>query len=150
MNEDHLIAAAVLAGLNQGSAPQPQQRSASAGGLVGRMSDQKPPPSEAVTAVASLKPAPASSPVVKKRRGRRAKVPQPNFPGPPPVVIQTVKKPKTFENHSYRDFSQTPPELDFIRPTCISQMSFSQKVHDILSDPNFHTIIGVVTAWAIL
>jgi hypothetical protein len=51
-----------------------------------------------------------------------------------PRVIQVIKKPKTYMDHTYRDFSQVPPELDYSHPTEIDDMAFSQKVHDMLSD----------------
>lgn len=51
-----------------------------------------------------------------------------------PQVIQVVKKPKTYTDHSYRDFSQVPPEADYKHPTNIDEMTFSQKVFHMLSD----------------
>ena len=51
-----------------------------------------------------------------------------------PRVIQVVKKPKTYMDHSYRDFSQVPPEVGYVHPTSIDQMTFAQKVHHMLSD----------------
>ena len=51
-----------------------------------------------------------------------------------PRVIQVVKKPKTYMDHSYRDFSQVPPEIGYAHPTNIADMTFSQKVHHMLSD----------------
>ena len=40
-------------------------------------------------------------------------------------------------NHSYRDFSQVPPQADYEHPTEIKNMTFSQKVHHILSEPAY-------------
>lgn len=52
-----------------------------------------------------------------------------------PRTIQVIKKPKTFTNHSYRDFSSVPPEIDHVQPTEIDELTFAQKVHHMLSDP---------------
>jgi HSF-type DNA-binding len=45
-------------------------------------------------------------------------------------------------NHSYRDFSKVPPEIGYEHPRRIEDMSFSEKVHDILSDPSYASYIG--------
>lgn len=58
-----------------------------------------------------------------------------------PTVIQVVKKPRTFTNHSYRDFSLVPPEVNEVTPTEISKMTFPQKVHHILSQPQYSQFI---------
>uniref|UniRef100_A0A7S3LFR8 HSF-type DNA-binding domain-containing protein n=1 Tax=Amphora coffeiformis TaxID=265554 RepID=A0A7S3LFR8_9STRA len=51
-----------------------------------------------------------------------------------PRVIQVIKKPKTFMDHSYRDFSIVPPEPGYVHPTKIEDMNFAQKVFAMLSD----------------
>lgn len=50
-----------------------------------------------------------------------------------PRLVSVIKKPRTIMNHSYRDFSCVPKELKQEEPTKIEDMSFSQKVHSILS-----------------
>ena len=54
------------------------------------------------------------------------------------ITVQFINKPKTYVNHTYRDFSRVPPE-----PTDnserhgrvhLEEMTFNQKVHHILSD----------------
>lgn len=50
-----------------------------------------------------------------------------------PRIIHVVKKPRTVMNHSYRDFSNVPAELSWEKSTSIEEMTFSEKVHDILS-----------------
>lgn len=66
-------------------------------------------------------------------RGKRTKE-EFKFPVEP-RVIQVVKKPKIFMNHSYRDFSSVPPEADDEPiPDSIQAMSFPQKVYHILAD----------------
>jgi hypothetical protein len=77
----------------------------------------------------------------KKKRGRRPKKPEPKFPVEP-RVIQIVNKPKSFMNHSYRDFSQVPPEEGYKAPAKIENMSFAEKVHRILSTPEYKDWIG--------
>lgn len=59
-----------------------------------------------------------------------------------PRIIQIVKKPRTYMNHSYRDFSSVPPALDDEFPTEISKMTFPQKVHHILSQPEYSRFIS--------
>lgn len=54
-----------------------------------------------------------------------------------PRVVQVIKKPRTFMNHSYRDFSGVPKELGYEIPTEIKDMSFPLKVHHILSQDDF-------------
>ncbi len=65
------------------------------------------------------------------KRGKRAKD-EFKFPVEP-RILAVVKKPRTYMNHSYRDFSSVPAELNHEEPTEITSMSFSQKVHHILS-----------------
>jgi len=51
-----------------------------------------------------------------------------------PRVIQVIKKPKTFMDHSYRDFSIVPAEPGYVHPTKIEDMTFAQKVFAMLGD----------------
>jgi hypothetical protein len=71
---------------------------------------------------------------VAAKRVKRAKPKEHTF-AVPPRIIQVIKKPKTFMDHSYRDFSAVPPELDYVEPANIEEMTFSQQVHHMLSDP---------------
>lgn len=48
-------------------------------------------------------------------------------------------------NHSYRDFSSVPAELNHEEPNEITSMSFSQKVHHILSQEEFSKWISWMT-----
>ena len=68
---------------------------------------------------------------VNKRRG---KYEEPAFLVKP-VTIQVIKPPRGTMNHSYRDFSQVPPPKGYVQLTEIKDMTFSQKVHHILSNP---------------
>lgn len=76
----------------------------------------------------------------KKKLGRRPKKPAPKF-AVDPRVVQIVKKPKTYMDHSYRDFSAVPPEIGHEEPTEIEDMTFSQKVHQILSQEKYTGMI---------
>lgn len=76
-----------------------------------------------------------------KKRGRKPKKPEPKFPVEP-RVIQIVNKPKSFMNHSYRDFSQVPPEEGYVHPTKVEDMSFAQKVHHMLAQPENAKLIS--------
>mmetsp|Transcript_27329 Transcript_27329/g.57241 ORF Transcript_27329/g.57241 Transcript_27329/m.57241 type:complete len:334 (-) Transcript_27329:100-1101(-) len=76
----------------------------------------------------------------KKQRKPRFKKVEHDYPVEP-RVIQVVKKPKTYVDHSYRDFSQVPPDMKYQPPTSIEQMSFSEKVYDILCDDSYSQCI---------
>ena len=76
----------------------------------------------------------------KKKGGRKKKVAH-KFPVEP-RVIQVIKKPKSHANHSYRDFSSVPPEIDHVEPTNIQDMTFSQKVHHMLSQKEYQNWIS--------
>lgn len=68
-----------------------------------------------------------------KRRGKHE---EPEFPVKP-VTVQAIKTRRGVMNHSYRDFSQVPAEKGYEPPKEIKDMTFSQKVHHILSNPDF-------------
>ena len=73
---------------------------------------------------------------------KKARRSEPVFPVPP-VTIQTVEVPKGTINHSYRDFADVPPEkADEIPIHDINAMTFSQKVHHILSTPEYEGCIS--------
>eukprot|EP00977_Amphora_coffeiformis_P025852 scaffold22481_cov115-Amphora_coffeaeformis.AAC.2 len=74
------------------------------------------------------------------RRGRSQKLRDTNFPAAP--VIQTIKSGKGVMNHSYRDFSQVPPPKGYMPITNIDEMTFAEKVHDILSRPEFESAVS--------
>ena len=76
-----------------------------------------------------------------KASRRRSKKQNHEFPVKP-RVIQIVHKPKTFMNHSYRDFSSVPAELDWTEPKTIEDMSFAQKVHHMLSQKEYEKWIA--------
>jgi hypothetical protein len=85
--------------------------------------------------------APTTTRPSEKKRGRRAKV-EHHFPVPP-TIIQVVKKPRTFTNHSYRDFSNVPVEgNESKKPPSIDDMCFAEKVHDILSQQEYNNYIS--------
>lgn len=54
-----------------------------------------------------------------------------------PRMIQVVSRSREYTNHTYRDFSQVPPEVDDEIPNDISAMTFSQQMHDILSQDEY-------------
>ena len=59
-----------------------------------------------------------------------------------PTIIQVVKKPRTYTNHSYRDFSNVPAEPNDEIPIDIARMNFPQKVHHILSQPQYARFVS--------
>jgi hypothetical protein len=75
----------------------------------------------------------------KSRRGRKRK--EDHTFHVEPRVIQVIKKPRTYINHSYRDFSLVPAEMDYEAPEKISDMTFAQKVHHILSQEEYKNLI---------
>lgn len=90
---------------------------------------------------ANASPAASGKPdekAAKKKKGRRrAQKSQHKFPVEP-RVIQIIEKPKTVMNHSYRDFSSVPPEMDYVEPTTLEEiMTFSQRVHHMLSQDEY-------------
>jgi hypothetical protein len=58
-----------------------------------------------------------------------------------PRLIQVFKKTKNHVNHSYRDFSSVPPEDDYVETTDLNEMSFVQKLHYFLSNPEYSHVI---------
>lgn len=52
-------------------------------------------------------------------------------------VIAVVNKPREYVNHSYSDFSNVPADSDHVVPAKIENMTFAQKVHDILSKEEY-------------
>jgi hypothetical protein len=79
----------------------------------------------------------------KKKRVKKGKVEEKEHLFPvEPRVIQVIKKPKTYVNHSYKDFSAVPAELDHVEPTNIDDMTFAQKVHCILSEREYDVCIA--------
>ena len=65
----------------------------------------------------------------------------PDFPTMP-VTIQSFKARRGIMNHSYRDFSQVPPDAGYKAPAKIEEMSFAQKVHHILSQPEHEQFVS--------
>jgi hypothetical protein len=82
----------------------------------------------------------SSNAVNKSKRGRKRKENH-TFPVEP-RVIQVVKKPRTYINHSYRDFSSVPAEMNYVVPENISDMTFSQRMYHILSQEEYKKWIG--------
>lgn len=58
-----------------------------------------------------------------------------------PVIVQTVKPKAATMNHSYRDFSRVPPMPEHAPPHSIADMTFSQKVHHMLSQEHYSNTI---------
>jgi hypothetical protein len=91
----------------------------------------------------SSKPSSEEGESCKKKRTKKGKVEENEHIFPvEPRVIQVIKKPKTYINHSYRDFSAVPAELDHVEPTNIDEMTFAQKVHRILSQSEYEQSIA--------
>lgn len=79
-----------------------------------------------------IKPNTADSAAHKVRKPRFKRV-EHKYPVEP-RVIQVVKKPKTYTDHTYRDFSSVPAETGYVHPSKIDDMSFAQKVFHMLND----------------
>jgi hypothetical protein len=118
-NPEQLAAAAALAALNDDEAKP---------AAIGET------PTEVINARHVNIKNPTSSDSITKR-GRKKKEDH-KFPVEP-RVIQIIKKPRTYVNHSYRDFSSVPAEMDYEAPTEISKMTFPEKVHHMLNEDKF-------------
>jgi hypothetical protein len=57
-----------------------------------------------------------------------------------PTVIQSITPLRGQVDHSYRDFSKIPAETDYAMPSKIEDMSFAEKLQDILSREEFKCI----------
>lgn len=74
-----------------------------------------------------------------KRRGPKPKIKLPVEPR----LIQSIPKRKEYTNHSYSDYSIVPPmDPNYQPPKSIADMSFVEKVHDILSKPEYEPWIA--------
>lgn len=74
-----------------------------------------------------------------KRRGPKPKIKLPVEPR----LIQSIPKRKEYTNHSYSDYSIVPPmDPNHPAPVSIADMSFVEKVHDILSKPEYEPWIA--------
>jgi HSF-type DNA-binding len=58
-----------------------------------------------------------------------------------PKVVQLVKISKSRQDHSYRDYSTIPPHEGYEPQSNLESMSFSEKMHDILSAPEHSNTI---------
>jgi HSF-type DNA-binding len=74
-----------------------------------------------------------------KRRGPKPKIKLPVEPR----LIQSIPKRKEYINHTYSDYSIVPPlDPNYQSPTSIAEMTFVEKVHDILSKPEYEPWIA--------
>jgi len=126
------VAAAALIGMNNSSQ---KERPAVIGALQSEIqaSGESFPDAQDASSKASA--------TGRNRKPKRGKKEEPKFLVEP-RVIQVVKKPRSFMNHSYRDFSSVPKELDYEVATKIEDMTFPQKVHHILSQDEYKKWIG--------
>jgi len=116
------IAAAALAGMNRAEEPA----------VIGALEGEVGPMTTNESNVSFL----TGHHEKQRRRSKSKKKEEPKFPAEPRVV-QVIKKPRTFMNHSYRDFSSVPKELDYEVPTKIEHMTFPQKIHHMLSQQEY-------------
>lgn len=61
---------------------------------------------------------------------------------PNAVAIQTIPKKGNYVNHSYSDFSAVPNNLDYQIPEDLDAMSFSEKLHLVLSTTEYQKCIS--------
>lgn len=50
-----------------------------------------------------------------------------------PTLIKIVQVPKLFENHTYRDFSEMPMDLEYRFPNSIEHMTFHERLYHLLT-----------------
>eukprot|EP00977_Amphora_coffeiformis_P028296 scaffold34922_cov141-Amphora_coffeaeformis.AAC.7 len=77
----------------------------------------------------------------KATKGGRVPSPLARLPEERATLVQEVPPRKGTMNHSYRDYSKIQPSSDYAPVTDIDAMSFSQKVHAILSNPAYEACI---------
>ena len=145
MNNESSIAAATLAGLFHQSRTNPEAAQALDRELLAKKGESGMKAASAALQSPYAKGVQApSNKTFYANNGNAGKNGKPEarvFPVEP-RTIQIIKKPRTFVNHSYRDFSLVPAEVGETIPSDIEQMSFPQKVHHILSQPEYTKYIS--------
>lgn len=145
MNNESSIAAATLAGNFRQSRTNPEATQALDRVLLAKKGDNgmkaapaasQAPSAKGMQALSSKTPFMNNNSVVKKGKQEASVFPV------EPRIIQTIKKPRPFVNHSYRDFSPIPAAVGETIPSDIEQMNFPQKVHHILSQPEYSKYIS--------
>ncbi|EEC48853.1 predicted protein [Phaeodactylum tricornutum CCAP 1055/1] len=127
MKYEDLVAAALAALNNQNSAAEGHR--------------DPPNPKRNFEIADERKAGAVDSKAADKRGRKRIKKVEHRFPVEP-QIIQICKKAKAYVNHSYCDFSSVPPEMDYKDVEAIEEMSFSRKLHDILSKKEFQECIS--------
>jgi hypothetical protein len=125
------IAASTLAGLNTGGDAPPAVIKATSDEVNTGSTDKANETTELLVDDSAEK---------KSKRGRKRKENH-TFPEEP-RVIQVVKKPRTYIDHTYRDFSSVPAGMNYEAPEKISDMTFAHKVHHILAQEEYKKWIG--------
>ncbi|GAX17872.1 hypothetical protein FisN_18Hh076 [Fistulifera solaris] len=92
----------------------------------------------ALTDMTSIKTETSSKAAEKVPKARKTKK-RFSFPVQP-TVIQSITPLRGQVDHSYRDFSKIPAETDYVMPSKIEDMSFAEKLQDILSREEFKCI----------
>ena len=83
----------------------------------------------------------------RKQKRKEAAVQLPAFPAEP-TVVHVVTKKRGFVNHSYKDFSLVPATLDYEgEPLGINEMSFLQKLHQLLTLSQTDEQLAVWISW---
>jgi len=142
-NQDEDIAASVLAGFNAASTDAPAgEGSGGAGdsGSEGKRGKGEAPPIDSypnkrkvVAETGRASDGNNNLPDNSNPKRRRSRKKRFNYPVEP-QAIQIVTKSRDYVDHSYRDFSRVPPEESHDgSPKRIEDMTFSEKVHHILS-----------------
>jgi hypothetical protein len=140
MNPEN-VAAVALAGLNDRGKDHPTLIEATGGEVnTGSTASSKEHSSKVDDTTEMVVVSSANDSVEKKsKRGRKRKE---NHAFPvEPRAIQVIKKPRTYINHSYRDFASVPAQMNYEAPEKISDMTFAQKVHHILSQKEYKELI---------
>lgn len=142
-DEERLAAAATLAGLNHSNHNNGNVKNlvalSSLRGLgtnstrENTSSEQKPPISVVVT---------NNNNNQEKKKSKKRHVEETFHYPVEPVTVQIIKKPRTIMNHSYRDFSKVPADCKDEIPDDIANMTFPQKVHHILSQPEYSDFVS--------
>lgn len=142
------IAAAVLAGFNTDEDGSEKSEGGLSSGAAAKDTEEgaKEPDTTASTAIRTSSSTKAKAPKKDENKStpkKYNKKPKEEHKFPiPPRIVQIIKKPRTYVDHSYRDFAAVPPEIGHQEPVKAEDMSFAQKVHHILSQEEYSKYVS--------
>jgi hypothetical protein len=134
------LAVVALAGLNTPTAAKETGDEVSARDTDSPANNNSSKAKEAIEVVAAVASPSGNDSFDMKSKQVKRRMELHKFPVEP-RTIQVIKKPRTHMNHSYRDFSSVPAEMNYKDLEKISEMTFSQKVHHMLSQEEYKKLV---------